>query len=147
MTGGEFCLFRTLQPSISLCIAYDIFDNKLKYVTLNKAKLWTYVPPNPKETCPHCKRTVCNLSAHFVVECSYYKAQCDSLIWHSYGLLGYENAWYSTLLGSSCDLVLSDNYKRFLAESFVFVFNVTKDYVNTYHHWMLKTTSLLYLRM
>ena len=73
----------TVQPLISPCIAYDIF-----------AKLWTYVPRNTDETCPHCKGTVCNLSAHFVVECSYYKAQRDSFIRNSYKLLWYENACY-----------------------------------------------------
>jgi len=64
MTDEDFCLFRTLQPLISFCIAYDIFDNKLKNVTINIAKLWTYmyVPRNPEETCPYCNRTVCNPS-------------------------------------------------------------------------------------
>jgi len=33
-------------PSIYTCIAYDIFDNKLKYVTPNITKLLTYVPLN-----------------------------------------------------------------------------------------------------
>ena len=60
ITDEDFCLFRTLQPSISLCIAYDIFDNKLKYVTINIAKLWTYVPRNPEEKRPHCNRFVYN---------------------------------------------------------------------------------------
>ena len=115
VTDEDFCLLRTLQPSTSPCIAYDIFDNKLKYVTLNIAKLWIYAPRNPEETYPRCTGTVVsNLSAHFVVECSYYKAQRDSFIRNAYYMYIFskstENA-YSTFLGCLCDLVQSNVYK------------------------------------
>jgi len=87
---------------------------------------------------------------HFVVKCSYCKAQRDSFIRNSYELMGYENACfifskstknvYSALLGSSYDLVQNNVYKRFLAESFLFVYN-SKDYVNTYHFFALMNST------